>query len=193
MLDRIHGKLGATGMILAALALLGSLIVGVVLANAAAPTVTVEDASSVSYQTAQVEGTVDPGGETTSYRFQYITEAKYQQNLGNSVSGFEGATAGPGGSVEGSGAQAVSGELSGLEPNTTYHLRLTAENSGGSVGTVAANTFITKAAAPIVTIADASEVHARSARAEGTVELGENDPPRQQMQIRIFDRLRVPR
>lgn len=177
MLDRIHRKLGATGMILAALALLGSLIVGVVLANAAAPTVTVEDASSVSYQTAQVEGTVDPGGETTSYRFQYITEANYQQNVGNGNSGFEGAASGPSGSVEGSGAQAVSGELSGLEPNTTYHLRLTAENAGGSVGTVAANTFTTQAvAAPAVTIAAASEVELRAAKAEGTVELAQNDP-----------------
>ena len=162
-------------------ALAATLLLGVAGASAAAPAVTIENASSVSYLSAHVKGTVDPGGEPTTYRFQYISEAQFQENLTNSLPGFEGATTGiEVGGFEGTGAQPVEGELTGLAQNTTYHLRLQAENAesaGVPAEAIAASTFTTKEVAkPVVTIENASEVSYQSAKAEGTVELANEDP-----------------
>lgn len=168
-------------LLLAGLALLAALVLGVALASAAAPTVTVEPASAVSYTTAHVEGTVDPGGESTSWRFQYVTEEQFQENLTNGVGGFENAATGLEGTLEGSGVQSVppnaGEELTGLAPDKTYHLRLLAENGGGPGEAVAGSTFTTKAvAAPVVTIEEAAEVSYASAKGEGSVELAGADP-----------------
>src|ERR1700761_6130655 len=114
---------------LAALASLGALVLGVALADASAPTVTIGATTEVSYVTAHVEGTVDPGGEPTTWRFQYVTEAQFQENLANSLPPFEGAATGLEGSTE--TAEPLSGDLTGLAANTTYHLRLFAENISG--------------------------------------------------------------
>jgi hypothetical protein len=164
------------------LALAATLALGASSASAAAPTVTIENASEVSYISAHVKGTVDPGGEPTTYRFQYISEAQFQENLTNSLPGFEGAATGiEVGGLEGTGAQPVEGELAGLAQNTTYHLRLQAENGSTPPGVpaeaIAASTFTTKEVAkPAVTIENASEVSYLSAKAEGTVELANEDP-----------------
>jgi hypothetical protein len=163
------------GLLLAAAASLAALALGVALADASAPTVTVAPASAVSYLTAHVEGTVDPGAEPTTWRFQYVTEAQFQENLTDSLPGFEGAATGLEGQTE--TAEPLSGELTGLAANTTYHLRLFAENGSGPAEAVAASTFTTKeVAAPVVTIDEASAVSYTTASAEGTVELSNPDP-----------------
>ncbi len=139
-------------------------------AAAAEPTVTIEDASSPSYLTAQVKGTVDTGGEPTTYRFQYATQADFS----DATTGIEAVIEGP------SGEQTVEGELTGLAPNITYHLRLLAENAesaGVPAEAQAPDTFTTLAVqAPTLTINDAATVTATSAEASGTVELAQNDP-----------------
>jgi hypothetical protein len=135
-----------------ALALIAASCVFAVLAtnaSAAAPTVTIEPASSVGYTTALAKGSVDPADHATGYRFDYITEAHFQENLTNSLPGFQGAgSAGPGNLSEGAGETAVEPTLKGLAPNTTYHLRLFAENDQGEHVEAIAATFTTKATTP---------------------------------------------
>jgi hypothetical protein len=152
-------------VLFAFVALVASLALGVAAANAVAPTVTIENAFEVKYTTAQVKGEVNPQGQTTSWRFQFATQAD-----------FSDAQDGPSGTAE-AGAEEVKGELSGLAPNTTYHLRLLAENSDGPAEAVAASTYETEeVTAPVVTVEDASSVTGTSAHFEGTVDPGGADP-----------------
>jgi hypothetical protein len=132
---------------LAAFAVLAAtLILGVALAGAAAPFVTVEDATNVEYTTAHVKGEVDPQGKETSYHFEYITNGKFNKNLSESLPGFEGAeSAGFGSLEESAAATPVQTTLEGLHPGSTYHLRLLAENVEGTAEAVASATFTTEA------------------------------------------------
>jgi hypothetical protein len=166
------------GLLLALLTTGVILAGGAVLASAAPPVVTVQDASEVSFLSAQVKGTVDPGGEPATYRFQVVTDGQFQENLTNSLPGFENATTVIEQTVEGSGPQPVEGELEGLASGTTYHLRLIAFSPAEESGeAIAASTFTTKAvAAPVLTTDEASEVAFTTADASGTVELANTDP-----------------
>jgi len=136
--DRIAVGPWRSRMFLGALAIVVlCLALGAGTALAAAPAVTVEDAANVGSTTADVEGTVDPEGQATNWRFQFATEAD-----------FSNAQEGPSGSTE--TAKTVNGQLGGLQPNTTYHLRLLAENGEGTSEAIAASTFTTLGAAPLV-------------------------------------------
>jgi hypothetical protein len=163
------------GLLLALLTTGVILAGGAVLASAAPPVVTVQDASEVSFLSAQVKGTVDPGGEPATYRFQIVTDEQFQAPQGG---GFENATTVIEQTVEGSGPQPVEGELEGLAPATTYHLRLIAFSPAEESGeAIAASTFTTKAvAAPVLTTDEASEVAFTTATASGTVALADPDP-----------------
>jgi hypothetical protein len=85
-----------------------------VVANAAGPTV----------EGFELSGTVNPHGADAKYRFEYGTTTSYGTNVpvpdGDAGSGTTAAT--------------VSQEVknTALLPNTTYHFRLVAQNSGGS-------------------------------------------------------------
>jgi hypothetical protein len=113
-----------------------------------------DDATEISYFTAKVSGEVQrPAGADpaldTSCRFEYVT------NVDFSATGFD--TAGQAPCVEATPetpitsagpdfpavSAEVSAELSGLADDTTYHLRLSAENGGGTAGKEAAGTFTT--------------------------------------------------
>lgn len=88
-------------------------------ASAIAPTATMGTVSDVSYTTAHVKGTIDPGDQTTYYTFEY------RANPGSGDwSGFlyEGPVS-PGG-----GPQEVTANLTGLKPSTEYEVRLVADN-----------------------------------------------------------------
>lgn len=151
-----------------------TLALGATLASAVAPVVTIEDASNVGYTTADVEGTVNPEGQFTTWRFQYISEAQFQENLANSLPGFEGANTGI---EEGTEAEETPQRmLTGLQPDTTYHLRLQAENGDGQSEAVATNTFTTEeVAAPVVVANEATNVAYTTAKATGTVEIANAD------------------
>jgi hypothetical protein len=158
------------GLILG-LALLASLVLGVTLASAIAPTVTVENAEQVEYTTARVKGTVDPGGESTTYLFQYISDAQFQENLTFGLPAFEGASTGSEGTTE--TAEPVTGELTGLHPGTTYHLRLFAINGAGTAEAAAAATFETKTVAPpTVTLDPVITFTGTTAHLSGTINPG---------------------
>jgi hypothetical protein len=97
-----------------------------------APVVETSSATGVGQSTAVLHGSVDPEGASLSdCHFDYGTSTAY--GLSVPCSSLPAAGSDPVG---------VSANLSGLTPNSTYHLRLVATNSGGtSRGTD--RTFIT--------------------------------------------------
>ena len=112
--------------------------------------------------------------------FEYITDDQYKANELASAPLFEGATpvlcepeAKPAENpITATGPRPVKASLGGLTPSTTYHLRLSATNQGGSDAKEAA-TFTTQAPAPapsVLTIDDASDIHITSAKVSGEVE-----------------------
>jgi hypothetical protein len=86
----------------------------------AAPSAITGPASNVTTATASVGGTVDPGDQTTTYEFLYGQTTSY------------GATATGGSVPTGTSAVSVSGQLTNLKPNTTYHYELVATNGSDS-------------------------------------------------------------
>ncbi len=84
-----------------------------------------------------LSGTVNPQGAATTYRFEYGTTTSYGTNV-PSPDGSAGS---------GTTAASVSQDITSLLPNTTYHYRLVANNSGGSVPS-SDRTFTTPASAP---------------------------------------------
>ena len=85
------------------------------------PLVALRAATMVLRNSATLNGTVDPAGKSTLYRFQYGTTTNY----GTSTPAADAGA--------GTGPQAVSAALSGLAPGTTYHFRLVATNADGTV------------------------------------------------------------
>jgi hypothetical protein len=77
--------------------------------------------SGVGSSSAVVHATVEPGGVPTSYFFEYGTNTEY----GTSTT-LESAGAS-------SGTVAVSAPLEGLSPDTTYHFRVVASSTEGTV------------------------------------------------------------
>ncbi len=134
--------------IVAISAMLLTLALGVTLAGAVAPVVTIDPGvTSVSYTSAHVSGTVDPQDQETFYFFQY---SKDPVN--------EGWSNGPGAVQDppvpnpvpaGSGPTAVADDLAGLTPGTEYEVRLVAENADGqTVSAEPSPTFTTDPVAP---------------------------------------------
>ena len=87
---------------------------------ASAPTATTSAATSVGTTTATLNGTVNPNGQPATVQFQYGLTAAY---------GSIASVAGP---LTGNTGQAVSANLTGLTPGTTYHFLVSATNVIGS-------------------------------------------------------------
>jgi DNA-binding beta-propeller fold protein YncE len=87
------------------------------------PVVGTYDPSAVDVEKATLKGAVNPNGKATTYRFEWGPSTEY----GNLIPITEASA--------GSGAEAVqvSAQLSGLSRSTTYHYRLVATNSEGTV------------------------------------------------------------
>jgi hypothetical protein len=138
------------------------LIVAVVVAAtaavalAAAPRATTGAASAVSATSATVSGTVDPGGESTTYAFDYGTSSSY------------GSSTASHGAGSGSSATTVTAGLSGLRPGTTYHYRVVAQNDSGTAA--GSDRTFTTAAPPDVGTPSASSIASTSA----TIAVGVN-------------------
>lgn len=86
-------------------------------------------ASPVGTTTAKLNASLNPNGKPTTYHFEYTDDADFQAN------GFVNATKKPvtdafigAGSID----VGVSTSLSGLQPATTYHLRIAATNPDGT-------------------------------------------------------------
>jgi hypothetical protein len=151
-------------------------------AKVAKPTVlAIADAAEVTIHAAKVSGEVQrPAGADPALdvecRFEYVTDAQF------TATEFAGAEQTPcaqnpitAASANGEGKQAVSAELTGqligLNPATTYHLRLSAENAGGTDSKEAAHTFTTlPPELPAVTIDPVAGGTYTTAHVSGTVE-----------------------
>jgi DNA-binding beta-propeller fold protein YncE len=100
------------------------------------PDVATSAASNVQQTTATVAGTVNPDGvQLTDCHFVYIDDADFQAN------GYSGPNARSAACVPSAasippdhGEHAVTADLTGLSPKTTYDFRLVAANANGSSG-----------------------------------------------------------
>lgn len=86
----------------------------------AAPTVQTLAATSVTTNSAQMNATVNPNGESSGYYFQYGSTTNY------------GSSSSVGSAGSGTYAVSVSATLLGLTPGATYHYRIVAYNGGGT-------------------------------------------------------------
>lgn len=118
----------------------------------AAPTATTGPAESITTGSAIVTGTLNPGGDATTYQFEYGTSSTY---------GLTTPAQDAGAGTETVNARAT---LSGLTSNTTYHYRLVATNAAG-VERGADRTFKTSSPprAPSIASRAASSVSATGA------------------------------
>ena len=123
---------------------------------AAAPTAITGPVSAVGPTSATVSGTVNPGGQSTSWYVEYGTSTSY---------GSQSASASAG---AGSANVAVSRALSGLASGTTYHYRVVATNGAGT--SRGADGIFTTSAAPAVVTGAATSVTPTSATLNGSVD-----------------------
>jgi hypothetical protein len=129
---------------------------------ATAPEVTIDSVTQFTAETAHLTGTVDPNGsgepQATTYRFEYSSD------------GLKWVALSKQGPIEGGSPQQVSADLEGLQPNTTYIVRLSAENFGGEATNDPPNpSFTTDLSRPEVETSPATHVLAGSAQLNGRV------------------------
>jgi hypothetical protein len=122
------------------------------------PTVTTTTATSIDARSATLNGTIDPGGASSTYHFEYGTDTNY---------GSQTAESDP---LSGTGAVAATGSAAGLLPNTTYHFRIGGTNAAGSI-TGDDQTFTTAVAPPTLdgSPAFASVIKTTGAMLNGTL------------------------
>ena len=105
--------------------LLTMLALGATPAQAAPPTLGPVSATNLQGVSALLVGSVDPGGLPTAYSFEYVEEAQFE------ASGFAAATVTPPQPLTGAGSRPARAAIEGLEPDTAYQFRLSAENEDG--------------------------------------------------------------
>ncbi len=146
---------------MAAAGAVAALVVFTGAAVAAAPIATTGPATVVGSTTATVTGTVDPGGQSTTWYVEYGTSTSYGSKTAAKSAG------------SGSSATGVSAGLTGLRVGTTYHYRLVATNGTGTGhGTDA---VFTTTVPPDATTGTATGVTASAATLNGTVDPNSRD------------------
>jgi DNA-binding beta-propeller fold protein YncE len=94
------------------------------------PTIESTSAADVTATGADLEARINSSGFTTTYRFQYVTQAQFE------ISGFAGALeTGPSNLGSRPEARTAAAHVGGLDPETTYRFRVIAENEHGVVET----------------------------------------------------------
>ncbi len=126
--------------------------------SATAPTVTTSAASSVTTTTASGGGNVtsDGGLSVTARGVCWSTSANPTVALSTKT-------------TDGTGTGTFTSSITGLSPNTTYHIRAYATNSDNLTGYGSDLTFTTSATAPTVTTSAASSVTTTTASGGGNV------------------------
>ncbi len=166
-----HGQAGSTRprvlLALTALAALATLILGIALASATAPVVTVEaPAAKIGFTSARARGEVNPGEKETSYHYEYVEAAKFEATAWAEATPTDTETLPAGINVQ---FEVEPANLTGLVSGTEYHLRLLATNEDGTEE--AATTFTTQTAtAPALTIEPATSVAYTTAHIQGTID-----------------------
>jgi N-acetylneuraminic acid mutarotase len=122
------------------------------------PVVTTNPASYIASFTANLNGTVDPHGLTTTVHFQYGTTTSY---------GLTSMTQ----TQSGNTYRNVAAGISGLLASTTYHFRIVATNSAGTTyGADQVFTTLSATGPPVVTTRPATNVTSSSATLNGVVD-----------------------
>ena len=124
-----------------------------------APTVSTLAASAVTQTTGNINGSVNPNGQATTYHFDWGTSTSYDRVTGDKSAGA------------GTSSVNVYEGLTGLTAGTTYHYRLVAVNPAGTTNGTD-RTFTTQSISvvlPTATTAGAEDITANSARLTGTV------------------------
>ena len=125
-------------------------------ARAAAPTATTGPATAIGATTATVTGSVVPGGLTTSWWVEYGTSTSYGSQTPKASAG------------SGTGAVNITANLASLKAGSTYHYRVVASNSSGTVhGSDAVFTTLTP---PGATTGAATGIGTTTATLNGTVD-----------------------
>jgi plastocyanin len=131
---------------------------GTVIVTSATPVVITNPATNVASFSATLNGTVNPDGLTTTVHFQYGTTTSY------------GLTTAPQ-TKTGNTYQAVSANISGVSASTTYHFRMVAANSAGTIyGSDRTVTTLSATGPPVVTTNSANFIASFSARLNGSVD-----------------------
>ncbi len=86
------------------------------------PSIALPEAADILTSSATLTGTVNPNLLSTSVSFEYGTSTAYGSTITTSQS-----------PVSGDSDTSISAELTGLNPGTTYHFRIKAENSLGAI------------------------------------------------------------
>lgn len=141
--------------IAAALVLLVTLAV-TASAVAAAPSATTGPTTAVGSTSATVTGSIDPGGQATTWYVEYGKSTSYGSKTASASAG------------SGSSAVTVSANLSGLASGTTYHYRIVATNGTGTDH--GADAVFTTSVPPVATTGSASGIGPTSATLNGTVD-----------------------
>jgi plastocyanin len=122
------------------------------------PVVTTDPATFIASFSAMLNGSLDPHGFTTSVHFQYGTTTSY---------GLAAAAQ----SQTGNTFRTVSANISGLNANTIYHVRIVATNSAGTTfGSDRTFTTLTATGPPVVTTSPATNVASSSATLNGSLD-----------------------
>lgn len=122
----------------------------------AAPTAITGSMSAVGATFATANGTVNPGGRSTSWYFEYGTSTSYGRKTSSKSAGSSTANV------------QVSGTLTGLTAGTTYHYRLVATSTDGTAR--GQNGTFTTRTAPVAATGAATSVTVASATLNGTVD-----------------------
>jgi hypothetical protein len=125
-------------------------------AAAATPSAITGPVTSVGPTTATATGTVNPGGQATTWYVEYGTSTSYGTKTANASAG------------SGSANTDVSASLTGLTAGTTYHYRVVATNSSGTDR--GADGIFTTSAGPVAVTGSATSVTTTSATLNGTVD-----------------------
>ncbi len=142
-------------MVVGAVALLLALAVTAA-AVASAPSATTGPTTAIGSTSATITGTVNPGGQSTTWYVEYGTSSAY------------GSKTAPASAGSGSSATNVSADLSGLKVGTTYHYRVVATNTTSTDH--GSDAVFTTLVPPDVTTGAASSITATSASLNGTVD-----------------------
>ena len=127
---RIHGGTGIATVLIAA----GLLVPAGAAAAPAAPTVTTGATANKTQSTVTLTGRVNPNELETTYTFEYGTTRVYGTQ----------APSPPASVGKGNRGVAVTADIAGLAPATTYHYRLVARNSQRRAPRARDRTFTTK-------------------------------------------------
>jgi hypothetical protein len=107
----------------------------VVIGPGSPPTVSSGGATAIASTSATLNGSVNPQGQATTYRFEYGTTTGYGSATSNQTLSASDST-----------SHAVSADVSGLAPGASYHYRLVATNASGT--TAGDDRTFTPAASP---------------------------------------------